>query len=163
MTGQRWVMLGAAAVALLAQGCESACEIHRSAQCFDAPAEAIESFRVVTTTGDDSSDADIFFCVELKSRSGEVCREMATAGDDFQSNRTDVFDVAIAVDPGDLDEVFIKNQGNAVFGNNEWEIVGLTVEARTATSMLSIYDEPGITCGNIVDTGQRYQPMNCAW
>lgn len=165
MTGQRMAGLVVLVVlAMTAWGCESACEIHRSAACFDAPADAISSFRVVTTTGEDSSDAEIFFCVEIKSRSGEICREMATAGDDFQAHRTDVFDVTLDVDPGDLEGFFIENQGGAVFGNEEWELVGLTVEARTQTGeLIEIYDEPGITCANQIDTGQTYHPMNCAW
>ena len=108
-----------AALALASTGCESSCAIHRSADCQPAPPTAIDSFEVATTTGEDKSDAEIFFCVELKSRGGEICREMATAADDFERGRTDVFNVPIAVDAGDLDGFFIENQGGAFLGNNE--------------------------------------------
>jgi len=160
-----WWMLAvcASGLSLLSAGCESTCTTHRSAACYDTPVEPITSFRVVTVTGDDGTDGDILFCIELKSRGGDICRSLDTAVDDFRQNQTDIFDVGLTADAGDLDSFFLENQGGATFGNNEWKIVGLTVEAQTATDSFVIYDEPGITCGNVIDTGQTYRPMRCAW
>jgi hypothetical protein len=157
-----------AAVALagapaLVLGCSSTCMVHRSAQCRDAPSGAIDSFVVTTITGDDSSDADINFCVRRKSVAGDVCRPLSTTRDDFQRDAIDTFEIPLSLDAGDLHSFFIENTGGAIFGNNEWQIVGLTVEAVAAEGDMVIYDEPGISCANDIDVGMTYQPLACVW
>ncbi len=150
------------APALLTSGC--ICDAHESAVCGVLPADTITSFVVTTRTGADTTDADIYFCVDADSWSAPNCANMDTPIDNFERNQVDEFTLPISVPAGEFRRFWIENRGHAIFGNNEWEIAGLSVEAQVAggTSMV-IYEEPTMSCENELDSGSQFHPISCAW
>ena len=140
------------------------CAPNTSATCFDLPPDDIDSFHVTIGTGGDGTDADIFFCVEQRDAAGEECRILDNALiDDFEPESVDDFNIYIAVVAGQLDRIFIDNRAGAIFGNNDWHIAALTVDAISASGSTRIYDEPQINCGRAVDRGQQYHAGICDW
>jgi hypothetical protein len=156
----------AIAIAIAVSGCSSdTCRPHGSATCRqfaeDAPG-MITGFEVTTVTGGDSSDATVNFCIEQKGGGFETCDEMATSGDDFNAGATDTFTLDIDLPTRELESFSIVNRGGAVFGNDEWEMVGLRVVALFDTDeRFILYEEPRIVCGGSLDEGDRYFPMAC--
>ena len=138
------------------------CDDHHSASCFESPPDAIESFRVTTTTGEDGADSHISFCVARRSQSESGCFGLETDFNDFEPGAVDEFVVGGSVAPGDLDSFWIKNRGGAYFGNDEWEIAGLKVVALTSGGEVLLYDEPEI-CDGALDVGDEYHPKSCSY
>lgn len=151
------------AVLLLATAACTPCDAHPNASCGVAGLAAIDRFVVTTRTGDDSSDADIQICFERRGAS-DLCSLLETDADDFEDGRIDVFDVPISLAAGELEDFYLYNGGMAVFGNDEWEIQGVTLEAITSLGRSTLYDEPQLGCGGAsIDEGQRWYPAYCGF
>jgi hypothetical protein len=152
-------------LAVFAEGCGDDCEPYGSATCRQLPVEGatrIVGFEVTTVTGGDSSDATIHFCVEQKSTTFEMCEDMDTSGDDFESGVTETFTLGQSLDSPDFAGFTLVNRGGAVFGNDEWEMVALRVVALLeGGDRFIVYDEPRVACGGTLDEGDRYVPMAC--
>lgn len=148
---------------LLSAGC---CNSHGSARCGTPAGEPISSLTIVTETGTDGSDANIFFCVERSSTTAPTCFDLDTPRNDFEQNQTDVFTVSFStpLERGDLRNFYIENRGGGVFGN-DWDLVGLRVEATGSFgARWDIYNEPSITCGDEqVDSGATWRPALCTY
>jgi len=152
-----------AALALLVGGC---CSAHESARCGTAAGEPIVGLSVITVTGTDGTDANIFFCTERASSITPECFDLDTARDDFEQRQTDVFNLSFAtpIAPGDLRGFYIENRGGGVLGN-DWDMVGLRVEATgTSGARWDIYVEPALDCGDEqVDSGATWRPAACTF
>src|SRR4051794_19748491 len=74
-------------------------------------ADEIDSFRVVTSTGPNGTDENIFFCF---TEPGLECHELSTSSNDFETNQTDTFtfdlDAPIPRTPG-ISGITLENHG----------------------------------------------------
>lgn len=101
--------------------------------------------------------------------SSRECQNLDFLGtDEFENGETNAFEFAVpgsAIEVGDLRSIWLWNAGGAFLGNNDWEIVALTVEAQVTagTALAILYDEPEIDCGNEIDDGEVYQPRECGY
>lgn len=152
------------ALVLLGAGC---CDEYDGARCSPAPDDdTITAFTVTTRTGEDQTDADLFFCFQLDSNPADQCAILDNAGDCFDEGETNVFAVGAftPIAPGDLDRFWLENRGGGFLGNNEWEIVTLQLDATTSDgSLVPLYRHAGIECGNAIDEGDRYRPKRCGY
>jgi hypothetical protein len=148
----------------LAAGC---CDEYDNARCGDAPTLDILSFTVTTRTGEDQSDANIFFCVRLRSTpppGTPICTNLDTTSDDFEEGNLDVFQVTTPVAAGDLARFWLENRGGAFLDNNEWEVVRLRVDATLADgTTTNLYWDREIDCENQIDSGDDYLPKACSY
>ena len=142
-------------------GCEP-CTPNDTATCFGLPPEDISAFQVTIETGTDGTDADIFFCVESLDASDGACQVIdIPIIDDFEAGSIGTYVVDISVGAGQLTGFFIENRGGAIFGNNDWQIRSITLDALSASGTTLIYDEPVISCGQNVDRGDQYHSARC--
>ena len=92
----------------------------------------------------------------------ETCVSLDNSNNNFEENAVETFKVSLPVAAGDLKRFWIFNAGGAIFGNNEWEIEGLLVEATLESGKtVTLYDEHDIGCSNDIDEGDRYMPLLC--
>lgn len=154
---------GALVLAVTTAAACTPCDEHPTASCGAGVVGQIDGFVVTTRTGSDSSDADIQICFELRG-GADACSLLETSADDFEDGQIDVFDVDLSFDAGALEGFYLFNGGMAAFGNDEWEIEGVTLEARTLGDTVLLYDEPQLGCGGAqIDEGERWYPAFCSY
>lgn len=153
-------VISVASLALVASGC--GCDEHETATCGAPPADVITDFAITIRTGSDETDADIFFCARIRGEASS-CTILDSPADDFERGATQTFFVPFGRPGTDLTGFFIENRGNAIFFDNEWEIAGVTLVARTPTEQVVLYDEPSITCDDNLDSGDLWAPLACGW
>jgi hypothetical protein len=133
-------------------------------ECGDAPTEAIMGFVVTTETGDNSTNANIYFCYQLESAGTANCTLLDDPlADDFSPSEVNQFEVnttsPIAV--GDLEGFSLQNRGGG-FLDNDWELVGLRVEAVLASGstvlLLSASD-----VSETLDEGDALDSSHCRY
>jgi hypothetical protein len=144
------------AAAALATGCVPSAP----PDCSSAPDEAIESFQVTIGTGADATDADIYFCITRKSDAVRDCAELDNLGeDDFDEGSVEDYNVDLAVDAGDLDELWVENRGDAPglsMDGNDWTLQSFRVVAITASGSTELVDAP--EARTPVYEGDEYNP-----
>ena len=128
--------------------------------CGEAPAEAIDSFQVTIGTGDDATDADIYFCITRVSDAARDCVKLGIAGeDDFDEGSTEDYEVALAVDAGELDRLWIENRGDAPdlsLDGDDWALESFRVIARTASGSTLLVETE--TLRLLLDDGDEFEP-----
>ncbi len=148
-------------LATLALALGTGCFSSAAVECGDSPDEAIDSFQVTVGTGDDATDADIYFCITRISDAARDCVQLGDGvlEDDFDEGATQDYDVALSVDAGDLDSLWIENRGDAPglsVDGDDWELASLRVTARTASGSTLLVDAEDL--GLQVDAGDDYEP-----
>lgn len=150
-----WLGVGAA---LAIGGCDSA-------TCGAAPTAPIVGFVVTTTTGNDSTDADIYFCFTRRSTGAEACELLdILSEDDFEIGEVNTFEWGLAapIAPGDLEGFVIRNSGGAhLFADNEWDLEHLRVEgALEGGEIVLLYDEE---TAEKLSEGETYDSSQCEY
>ncbi|MCO4773463.1 MAG: hypothetical protein KDA24_25750 [Deltaproteobacteria bacterium] len=129
-------------------------------ECTSAPDEAIESFQVTIKTGDDATDADIYFCITRFSAAERDCTKLGLdLDDDFDEGATQDYTVTTAVDAGDLDGLWVENRGDAPdlsLDGDDWELEALRVVAQTASGSVEIVNADELALQ--VDAGEDFDP-----
>jgi hypothetical protein len=129
-------------------------------ECGAVPQDAITAFQVTVGTGDDATDADIYFCITRVSDPSRDCTKLGIEGiDDFDDGSIEDYEVPVAVDGGDLDRVWIENRGDAPdlsVDGDDWELASLRVVAITDGGNVLLFDAQDL--GLRVDEGDEYDP-----
>jgi hypothetical protein len=147
-------------------GLMSACgdDATPSVICSPAPVEEINSFSVEVRTGDDATDADIQFCITLKSDPERICTQLDAGGDDdFSKGAIGTYEVDTGVAAGDLASFRIENRGGSPgvsFDGDDWQLDGLRVIARTTNGGVELVE--ATTLSEDLDAGGIYDP-GCAF
>lgn len=154
--------IAALAALVAATGLLTACSA--TLECGSAPDEAIESFQVTVKTGDDATDADIYFCIERVSAPERDCTKLGNdLEDDFDEDSTQDYTVTTAIDAGDLARLWIENRGDAPdlsFDGDDWELDGLRVVAQHPTGSTLLVDAADLELD--VDAGDEFEP-DCSY
>ena len=134
--------------------------------CSPLPTEAIKKFEVTTFTGDDGSDADIEFCIELKGGPKDYCATLGGVSDPYQKGAIDTLTADLTVEAGQLSRFFLRNRGGA--GNwsldgDDWALIGVEVLAQTASgTWISLLDVASGDIDIFLEAGETFDP-DCAF
>ena len=138
----------------------TACPDNSVVECGDAPEEAIDSFQVTIGTGDDATDADIYFCITRVTDAARDCVQLGEGfEDDFDEGATADYDAAQTVDAGDLDSLWLENRGDAPtlsMDGDDWELDTFRVTAITASGSTLLVEATELALS--MDAGDEYEP-----
>jgi hypothetical protein len=130
--------------------------------CHPAPTRAIVGFVVTTTTGSDSTNANIYFCVMRKSAGTADCFLLDDiAADDFEQHEVNTFKPSLMspIAAGDLSGFTIENRGGG-FLDNSWGMAALRVAAVLDDgSRALLYEVSGVD----LDAGDAHDSSKCSY
>ncbi len=131
--------------------------------CSVAPSRPIVGFSVTTTTGGDSTNANIYFCVTRKSAGAEECFILDDPfKDDFEPHEVNTFNPTLKtpIPAGELAGFVIQNRGGG-FLDNSWGMEALRVEAVLDDGSRKILYE--VTGGIGLSAGDSHDSSDCSY